>query len=79
MLKNLPPNQETQETQVQSLGWEDPLEQKIVTNYSILAWKFHGQRSLRGYSPWGRKESEMTEYAHMHTYTHTHIYTHAHI
>ena len=27
---------------------------------SILAWESHGQRSLAGYSPWGRKESDMT-------------------
>ena len=27
------------ETQVQSLGWEDPLEKKMATHYSILAWK----------------------------------------
>ena len=28
-----------QETQVQSLGWEDLLEKGMVTNYSILAWR----------------------------------------
>ena len=28
-----------QETQVQSLGWEDPLEKGMVTHSSILAWK----------------------------------------
>ena len=28
-----------QETQVQSLGWEDPLEKEIATHSSILAWK----------------------------------------
>ena len=28
--------------------------------------KFHGQRSLVGFSPWGRKESEMTERLHFH-------------
>ena len=33
----------------------------------ILPGKFHGQRSLAGYSPWGRKESDMTERAHLHT------------
>ena len=31
--------QELQETQVQSLGWEDPLEKKMATHTSILAWK----------------------------------------
>ena len=40
----------------------------------------HGQRSLAGYSPWGSKESDMTEQlsacAHAHTHTHTHTHTH---
>ena len=30
--------QETQETQVQSLGWEDPLEDEMATHSNILAW-----------------------------------------
>ena len=50
-----------QETWVQSLGWEDPLEKEMATHSSILAWKIQGQRSLVGYSPWGRRESHMTE------------------
>ena len=36
------------------------------THSSILAWKIHGERSLAGYSPWGRKESDATERAHTH-------------
>ena len=35
----------------------------------FLPGKFHGQRSLAGYSPWGHKESDTT---HTHTHTHTH-------
>ena len=31
--------QETQETRVLSLGWEDPLEDEMATRSSILAWK----------------------------------------
>ena len=31
--------QETQEMQVQSLGWEDPLEEDMATHSSILAWR----------------------------------------
>ena len=50
-----------QETQVQSLSWEDPLEEGMVTHSSILAGKFHGQRSLEGYSHWGRKDLDMTK------------------
>ena len=38
-LKNLPALQETQETPVWSLGWEDPLEEEMKTHSSILAWK----------------------------------------
>ena len=44
------------DTQVQSLSREDPLEKEMATHRSILAWKFHGQRSLVGYSPWSRKD-----------------------
>ena len=31
--------QETQERGVRSLGWEDPLEEEMATQYSILAWE----------------------------------------
>ena len=56
--------QEEQERQVQSLCWEDPLEEEMATHFSILAWKFHGQRSLAGYGPWGHKELDTTEHTH---------------
>ena len=49
-----------QETQVQSLGQEDPLEKEMATHSSILPGKSHGQRSLVDYSPWGHKELDMT-------------------
>ena len=39
MVKNLPTMQEPQETQVQSLGQEDPLEEEMATHSSILAWE----------------------------------------
>ena len=38
-LKNLPAIQETQEMQVRSLGWEDPLEKEMATHAIILAWR----------------------------------------
>ena len=44
-----------QETRVLSLDREDALEKEMATHSSILAWMFHGQRSLVGYSPWGGK------------------------
>ena len=49
------------ETQVQSLGREDPLEEGMATHSSFLPGELHGQRSLEGYCPWGRKESDMME------------------
>ena len=52
-----------QETWVQSLGWEDPLEKGMTTHSSILAWSIpNGQRSLAGYSPWGLKVSDTIEW-----------------
>ena len=38
----------------------------MATHSSTLAWRIHGGRSLVGYSPWGRKESDMTEQLHFH-------------
>ena len=58
VLKNLPANQETW---VQSLGEEDPLEKEMATHSSILAWESHGQRSLMADSSWGHKQSDTTE------------------
>ena len=44
-----------------SLGWEDSWEEEMVL-YPVLLWgQSHGQRSLVGYSPWGRKELDTTE------------------
>ena len=58
LVKNLPA---MQETWVQSLGWEDPLEEGMATHSSILAWRIPGQRSLMHHSPWGRKEPNRAE------------------
>ena len=58
MVNNLPA---MQETWVQTLGWEDPLQKGMETHFGILAWRIHGQRSLVGYSPLGHKESDTTE------------------
>ena len=56
MVKNLPV---MQETQVRSLGWEDPLEKGMAPLF--LSGEFHGQRSLAGCSPWGFKELDTAE------------------
>ena len=37
----------------------------------LLPGKFHGQRSLEGFRPWGCKESDTTERLNTHTHTHT--------
>ena len=58
MVKNLPAMQETQH---QSLGQEDPLEKGWQPTPVFLPRGSYGQRSLVGYSPWGLKESNMTE------------------
>ena len=58
MVKNLPA---VQETQVESLDWEDLLKKGLASHTVFLPREFHGQRSLVGYSPWGHKESIMTE------------------
>ena len=56
MVKNPPA---MQETWVQSMGWEDPLD--FLPTPIFLPGESHGQRSLVGYSPCGGKQSDMTE------------------
>ena len=50
-----------QETQLQSLDREDPLEREWQPTPVFLPGEFHGQRSLAGYSPWSYKEKDTTE------------------
>ena len=54
MEKNLPA---MQETSVQPLDWEDPLEKEMVTHSSTLAWRI----PWTGYRPWGHRELDTTE------------------
>ena len=65
MVKSPPTIKEMQGTRVRTLGREDPLEEEMATQSIILAWKIPGQRNLAGYSPWGGKQSDMTEHAHI--------------
>ena len=52
---------------VQSLGWEDPLEESMATHSSILTWRIPWREFPGGlYSPWGCKELDMTERLHYH-------------
>ena len=58
IVKNLPA---TQETQVQSLSQEDPLEKEMATHSRILDGEPHGQRSLVGHSSPSLEDSATTE------------------
>ena len=60
------PMQETQKTGVQSLSWEDALEEEMATHSSILAWRIPGQRSLEGYSSQCRKDRTRLRRLHVH-------------
>ena len=46
-------------------GQEDPLEKKWQPTPVFLPGESHGWRSLVGYSPWGRKESDTAERLHL--------------
>ena len=52
------------ETWVWPLGRKDPLEKEWQPTPVFLPGEFHGQRSLVGYSPWGHKELDTTEWLH---------------
>ena len=65
MVKNPPI---MQETWVQFLGREDPLEEGMATPYSILARRIPWTEEPRRLSPWGFKESDMTDQLSIHTY-----------
>ena len=56
MVKNLPA---VQETQVQFLGQKIPWRREWQPTPLFLPGESHEQRSLAGYSPWRRKESDM--------------------
>ena len=60
MVKNLPA---MWETWVQSLGWEDPLEEGMAIHSSILAWRIPMDREAwcAAHSSWSCKESETAE------------------
>ena len=64
-MKNLPAKQETW---IQSLRQEDPLDWKQKLTPVFLPGKLHGQRSLVGHSPWGYRESDKTEQLSKHTH-----------
>ena len=61
MVRNQPA---MQEMQVQSLDWEDPLEEKMQPTAVVLPGKCHEQRSLQGYSPRGQKRDTIEQPNH---------------
>ena len=63
MVKHLPT---MWETQVRSLGWEDPLEKEMATHSSTLAWKIPWTEEHCRLQSMGRKESNTTEGLYFH-------------
>ena len=55
-----------QDTWVQTLGQEDPLEKEMATHSSILPWGIPWTEKPGGYNLWSRKESDMIEQLNNH-------------
>ena len=58
MVKNQPAMQETQETRVQSVGREDPLEKETATHSSIPAWRIPWTEKPGGFTVHGVTKSQ---------------------
>ena len=58
MVKNLSARQETR---IQSLGWENPLEKGMATHSSMLAWRIPWTEEPGGLQSMGLQESDVTE------------------
>ena len=59
-VKNMPAMQETQGTRIQYLSQEDPMEEEMVTQSSILAWKIPWTEEPGGLQSTGSQESDTT-------------------
>ena len=69
VVKNPPAMQEMQEAWVQSLAWENPLEEGARQPTPVfLPGKSRGQRSLAGCRLWGHKELDMTQRLSLHAH-----------
>jgi len=55
-----------QQTRIQSLGWEDPLEKEMAIHSSTIAWKIPWPEEPGRLQSMGRKESDTTEQLHFH-------------
>ena len=69
MVKSLPA---MQETWVQSLGWEDPLEEAMATYFSIPAWRIPWTEKPGGLLSMGSHRVGQDWVINTHTHTHTH-------
>ena len=58
-----------QETWIRPLGWEDPLEESMVTHFSILAWGIPWTEESCGLQSMGLPESDTTERLSTHACT----------
>ena len=67
-----------QETQIQPLGREDPLEEEMTTHSSIPVWEMPGTEEPGGLQSMGSRKSHTQTHTHRHTDTHRHIHTHTH-
>ena len=65
--------QEMQDTQVQSLGWEDPLEKEIATHSRIPAWEISGTEEAGRQQCMRLLESDMTEQLKRHQSPHRNV------
>ena len=70
MVKNL---SAMQETWVQSLGWEDPLEKEVASHSSILAWRIPQTEKPGRLQSMGLKRVEHDQMTNMHKHISRHI------
>ena len=68
MAKNLP---EMQETWIRSRDRDDSLDKEMSTDFTIIAWEIPWTEDPGGLSPWGCKESDMTERLKLPLHFHT--------
>ena len=74
MVKNLPADAGDEETRVQSLGWEDPLEEEMATHSSIFPWRIPWTEEPSGLqSRESQKSQTRLKRLSMHDYTDTWI------
>ena len=74
MVKNLLAMQETQEMQVWSPGWKDPLQQRMATHSSILAWRIPWTEEPSGQQSMGSQKVNWVTNTHTHGYMYIYWY-----